>query len=76
MEIAKFKESNVEFAKFQPGYLTMPAHRSDDNTITSCWRLTFSERVRILFTRRVWVQLSTRGTPQPQFLRVDKPDFE
>jgi len=73
VKIIKFKESNIEFAKDQPEYITMPAHKSDDNVVTSCWKLTLWERIKILFTGIMWSQLLTGGNPQPQKLLVNRP---
>jgi hypothetical protein len=58
----------IIFAKDQPQYIPLPAHRSDDDDaiVTSRWRLTFWERLRVLLFGDVWIQLWTfTGRPQP-----------
>ncbi len=79
MEIAQFPEQTVCYAKDQPEYLPLPAHRFKDDPqgrIACCWRLTFTERLKLLFTGVVWQQVLTFNQPlQPQKLTVDKPEF-
>lgn len=59
MEIVDFEGRNIEFAKDQPEYLTMPAYRTTDGEITSCWKLSFLERIQVLFTGKVYFTLLT-----------------
>ena len=67
MEIVDFKERNREYAKDQPEYLTMPAYVSKSNDVTSCWKFSLKERLRILWYGRVYFTLVTfNGSPQPQ----------
>jgi hypothetical protein len=78
MKAVKFKEQNMIFATQQPQYMELPAHRSDDATgaVTTCYQLSFKERVKVLFVGRVWLQLLTfdwRQPLQPQRLSVDNP---
>ena len=47
-------------AEDQPPYAPLPALRLVDSPggeVISCWRLGFRERVRVLFTGRIWVSL-------------------
>ena len=76
MEPVKFKECNVVFAKDQPEYLPLPAHISPgrDGEATSCWKMSLWERLIVLFTGKVYLQLLTFGGPlQPQILSVRNP---
>ena len=70
-----FPGSNCVFAKDQPEYLPLPAHRSGyDGTVTSCWKLTWRERLKVIFTGRVWLQQLAFGSPlQPQRPSIDRP---
>lgn len=75
MKIITFPEKNVTFAENQPEYLPLPAYRHDSKNveIVSCWKLTVWERIKLLFTGRVWVQLLTFGNPlQPQYVTINK----
>lgn len=71
----QFPGSNVTFAKDQPEYLPLPAHVSNhDGRVTSCWKLTARERIKALFTGRLWLQQLAFGQPlQPQRPSVDRP---
>lgn len=79
MDLIEFPEQTVVIAKNQPQYRPLPAHQFKDasGTIAFCWRLTWSERLRVLFTGVLWHQVLTFGTPlQPQLLMVEKPIME
>lgn len=79
MEIAQFPEQTVCYAKDQPEYLALPAHRFKDDPqgrIACCWKLSFIERLKLLFTGTLWHQVLTFNQPlQPQKLTVEKPQF-
>lgn len=66
----------TEYAKNQPEYNTLPSHRQPDGTVTTRWKLTFSERLKILLTGDLWLQLLTFNHPlQPVKLSVECPIF-
>jgi hypothetical protein len=52
---------NVEYAKDQMEYLTLPAIKSSgvNGRVTTRWRLTWSERLRIIFSGNLWIQMLT-----------------
>ncbi len=75
MKAVKFKHQNVVFAKDQPEYLPLPALKIDSPTgeVISCWKLSFKERVKIIFTGRVWLSLMSFNRPlTPSFMSVDR----
>lgn len=79
MKLIEFKEQNAVFGKDQKEYNPLPAHVHQDTrgTITSCWKLNLRERIKILFTGKVWHQILTFGAPfPPQLLSTDKPEME
>ncbi len=62
MEPVKFKESNCTFAKDQPEYLSLPVWRkpnSPKGIIVCCWKATFMERIKILFSGKLYLSLLT-----------------
>jgi hypothetical protein len=79
VKIIEFPEQTVVFAKDQPEYLPLPAHRFANDPkgrITCCWRMTWRERFRVLCTGVVWHEILTFGKPlQPQRLSVLKPNM-
>lgn len=77
MQPTQFEESNVEFAKDQDEYLTLPAWRSPDGEeVVTCWEMTWVERLKLLFTGRLWLrQLTFGGALQPQLPQVEKPSL-
>jgi len=77
MKPIKFKEQNVTFAGNQPEYLPLPAFREVGGmgAVVSCWKLSFTERLRILFTGKLWVSLAMFGKPlTPSFFTTKKSD--
>ena len=74
MEIVDLKEKNVTFAKNQKQYLDLPAHIDKDGTVTACWRMSKLELLKVIFTRKIYVQMLTFCNPlQPHKLLVRNP---
>lgn len=73
-----FPEGKHIFAEHQPEYQRLPTAVSahTDGCTASCWKLTWRERLRLLFTGRLWIEQLTFHRPlQPIRPSVDKPDF-
>jgi len=78
MKPIKFKEQNVIYAENQPEYLPLPALKvkSDKGEIISCWQLSFIERLRLLFTGKLWVCLLSFNKPlTPSFFTTQKSEL-
>lgn len=76
MRAVKFKECNADFGKDQAEYLTLPSHTTHDGTVTTCWKLSFRERIKILITGNIFLQTLTFKDPlQPLKMSVNKPDL-
>lgn len=76
MDIVHFRGENVVMAKDQPEYRPMPAYReyTREGRLTCCWSLSLRERLRVLFTGRIWQSVLTFNQQlQPQLLEVDRP---
>lgn len=72
MKPVKFHGSNTVFAENQPEYLPLPARVSANGEVTSCWKLSWRERLRILFAGRFYVRMLTFNQPlQPLLPTVD-----
>ncbi len=77
MKPLEFKEQTVTFAKDQPEYKPMPAFVSNDadGQVTMCWGLSLRERLRVLFTGKIWVSMLMFGKPlTPSLLSTQKSD--
>ena len=77
MKAVEFKHQNIVFAKDQPQYQPLPALRFDtkDGDVVSCWKLSFRERIILLFTGKVWMNLLMFGKPlTPSFLTVNRKE--
>ncbi len=74
----KFPEQNAGYGESQPEYLSLPVHRSGDDCgmVTSCWELSWRERLELLLTGRLWIrQMTMHKLLQPIKPMVYKPDF-
>lgn len=80
MKLISFDEQNITFAKDQPEYFQLPAHRfknDDQGHIACCWQLTLKERIQVLFHGLVWHEILTFNSPlQPQKLSTQKPAMD
>ena len=75
MKNIKFKECNVEIAKDQEEYNTLYAYMDSEVTV-SCYKLSFKERLKILFSGELWLGQANFGNPlQPQLPSVNKETF-
>lgn len=71
MKAVEFNGHNVVYAKDQPEYLPLPAHRSKEGEVTTCWELSFLERLKVLWTGRVYLTQLTFNEPlQPVRMSV------
>lgn len=78
MKPVKFKEANVEYAKNQDTYKTLPAYKHDSprGEVVTCWKFTFIERIILLFTGRLWVVVLSFNNPiLPTFMSVKKKEI-
>jgi len=64
----------VTYAKDQPQYIPLPVVRRDDGLVTTRWRFSWKERLRLLFTGDLWLQVHTFNHPlQPLAMTVHPP---
>jgi len=76
MKPIEFKGQNIVFAKDQAPYLPLPAYQDDEQggRIFHCWKLDLRERVKILLTGRLWINvLNFHKPPQPIKPMADSP---
>lgn len=74
MKPIKFPGHNMTLAENQPEYLPLPVcyHGGPEGPMTSCWQLTFWERIKILIKGRIHLTQLTFGRPlQPQRPEID-----
>jgi len=77
MKPIKFEEQNVVFGENQLEYNRLPAFLDDgsDGIAVICMKLSFLERVQVLFSGKVWIsQMTFHRTLQPIFSSVFKDD--
>lgn len=80
MDIIEFDQQNIVYAKDQPEYRPMPAHRVEgdpNGTVICCWKLTEEEKKQIMETGVIWHSMMTFNAPlQPQLLTTESPFIE
>lgn len=61
MTAVEFPEQNMVVAKNQAPYLPLPAKisGSPDGLMAVCYRLTFWEIAKLIFTRKLWIETLT-----------------
>lgn len=59
----EFGGVNARYAENQPEYLTLPTKIHDDGVATSCWKGSFMDRLRFLFTGKLWLHQMTFFAP-------------
>ena len=76
MDIIKFPECNVTYAEDQPEYRPLPALKKEDGEIVTCWQPSIRERLKILFTGRIWLSVLTFNKPLQPLLMSANKSFE
>ena len=74
----QFPEANTVFAKDQPEYQPIPAFKAESpqGEVVTCWKLSFRERLRILFKGEIWLCLMTFNKPlTPSFMTTEKSEI-
>ena len=77
MKPIEFKHQNVVFAKDQPEYMPLPALRlnTPQGEVISCWKMSARERIKVLFTGKIWVSLISFNNPlTPSYLTVNRKE--
>jgi hypothetical protein len=74
MKPIKFKGVNVTFAENQSEYKPLPAFMSEAGEVVTCWKFTFWERLKLLFTGKLFMVTGTFNQPlQPVSFDLDNP---
>ena len=77
MKPVEFKHQNTVIAKDQPQYMPLPALiiESPYGEVISCWKMPFKDRVKVLFTGRIWLNLLSFNKPlTPSYLSVNRKE--
>ena len=74
MKAIKTKDTNCVYAENQDEYLSLPVCKTDDGVITSCWKFSLWERIKILLFGKLYLQILTfNNSLQPVRLDVHNP---
>jgi len=75
MKPIKFPEMNCTYAENQAEYLPLPAYKDDKGEVISCWQLTIKERIKLLFTGKLWLSCLTFNKPLQPLLPMTEYPF-
>ena len=78
MKPISFKDQNIVYASNQPEYQPLPALKFDtsEGEVISCWGLSFKERIKVLFSGKVWISLlSFNKELTPSYLSVNRKEM-
>lgn len=74
MELVDFNGRNFVFGANVKDAATVPAHITDDGIVTFCWKLSFIERIKMLFCGRLFLTSVTYKRPlQPLLPSLHNP---
>lgn len=76
MKAIKFPQMNCTYAKDQEEYKQLPAHRTTEGEVTSCWRLTGWERLKVLIFGVVYLRQLTFNNPLQPVLIMTESNIE
>ena len=72
MKATKFEAYNTNYAKDQSQYITLPAHKTPKGLVTSCWTLSWWERLKVIVSGKIYLRIMTFNKPlQPLKLTTD-----
>jgi len=72
MKPIQFNQVNTVFGADQPEYQPLPAHKSTEGDVTTCWELTDEEIEVIKNTKKIFISLKTFNQPiQPMYASTD-----
>jgi len=70
----EFPEQNCVYAENQNKYFSLPSHETEEGEVISCWKFSWKERLRVLFSGKLWLHQLSFGSPlQPQLPEVVSP---
>ena len=77
MEPIKFNEDNTAYYKGHENlYDALPALIFEDGYVVTCWKLSFKDILRLIFTRKLWLVVATFNKPlHPIFMSTNKRDI-
>lgn len=77
MKPVSFDDQNITYTAIEgmPKCGLLPALRTTDNHIISCWKMSLKERFRVIITGTVWLGVAGL-VPQPTFIEAERPYFK
>ena len=76
MKPIKFEGQNCTYAEDQPEYLPLPAYKTKDGKVVSCWEFSFREKLKLLFGHKLFLWVSTFNAPLQPLLPMISKDLK
>jgi len=77
MKPIKFKDHNKVYAEDQLEYQPLPVLKleSPQGEVIACWKMSLIERLKVLFTGKVWLKLMSFNKPlTPSYVTVHRKE--
>ena len=73
-----FKEHNKVYAKNHPQYLPLPVYEDNEQggRVFHCWQLTLKERLILIFTGKLWINILNFKKPLQPILPMIRNPFK
>ena len=76
MKPIKFKECNTTYGKGQVEYGELPALRFENGDVCTCWKLSWKDVLKAIWTRKIWIGVATFNNPiQPICVTVNSNEL-
>ena len=77
MQPIEFPQQNTTFAKDQPQYSPLPGYRAKNGIVTSCWKLSIAERIKVFLGGKIYLSVMTFNKPlQPLLMETKFNKYE
>lgn len=76
MKPIEFEGCNVVYAKDQPEYQPLPAMKTKEGEVLTCWELTPEERLQVFNEGKIYINMLTFNQPLQPILPFVKPTDE
>lgn len=63
MKPTNISNQNCTYAKDQPEYIPLPARKTADGIVSTCWKMSLAERLAVLLTGKIFLHVMTFNQP-------------
>lgn len=63
MKPTSISNQNCTYGKGQPEYVPLPARKTEDGIVSTCWKMSLGERLTVLLTGKIFLHVLTFNKP-------------